>query len=38
MRVRRILQSWPMARARIPELRMIVVAGSRIDPGSLKRS
>ncbi len=31
----RILQSWPMARARIPELRMIVVAGPRIDPRSL---
>ena len=34
--IRRILQSWPMARARIPELRMIVVAGPRIDPQSLQ--
>ena len=33
--IRRILQSWPMARARIPDLRMIVVAGPRIDPLSL---
>jgi pimeloyl-ACP methyl ester carboxylesterase/predicted glycosyltransferase len=33
--IRRILQSYPMARARLPELRMIVVAGPRIDPGSL---
>jgi pimeloyl-ACP methyl ester carboxylesterase/predicted glycosyltransferase len=33
--IRRILQSWPMARAKIPELRMIVIAGPRIDPGSL---
>jgi pimeloyl-ACP methyl ester carboxylesterase/predicted glycosyltransferase len=33
--IRRILQSWPMARAKIPELRMIVVAGPRIDPQSL---
>jgi pimeloyl-ACP methyl ester carboxylesterase/predicted glycosyltransferase len=33
--IRRILQAWPMAKARIPELRMIVVAGPRIDPNSL---
>jgi len=33
--IRRILQSHPMARARLPELRMIVVAGPRIDPQSL---
>jgi pimeloyl-ACP methyl ester carboxylesterase/predicted glycosyltransferase len=33
--IRRILQSWPIARAKLPELRMIVVAGPRIDPGSL---
>jgi pimeloyl-ACP methyl ester carboxylesterase/predicted glycosyltransferase len=33
--IRRILQSWPMAKAKIPELRMIVVAGPRIDPLSL---
>ena len=29
--IKRILQSYPMARARMPELRMIVVAGPRID-------
>lgn len=34
--IRRILQSFPMARARLPDLRMIVVAGPRIDPASLK--
>jgi pimeloyl-ACP methyl ester carboxylesterase/predicted glycosyltransferase len=33
--IRRILQSYPMVRAKLPELRMIVVAGPRIDPGSL---
>jgi pimeloyl-ACP methyl ester carboxylesterase/predicted glycosyltransferase len=33
--IKRILQAWPMAKARIPELRMIVVAGPRIDPNSL---
>ena len=33
--IRRILQSWPMARARLPELRMMLVAGPRIDPLSL---
>jgi pimeloyl-ACP methyl ester carboxylesterase/predicted glycosyltransferase len=33
--IRRILQSYPMARAKLPELRMIVVAGPRIDPASL---
>jgi pimeloyl-ACP methyl ester carboxylesterase/predicted glycosyltransferase len=34
--IRRILQSWPMAKARVPNLRMIVVAGPRIDPLSLR--
>ncbi len=34
--IRRIIQSYPLARARLPELRMIVVAGPRIDPASLK--
>jgi UDP:flavonoid glycosyltransferase YjiC (YdhE family) len=29
------LQSYPAVRARLPELRMIVVAGPRIDPRSL---
>ena len=33
--IRRILQSYPMVQARLPELRMIVVAGPRIDPASL---
>jgi pimeloyl-ACP methyl ester carboxylesterase/predicted glycosyltransferase len=33
--IRRILQSYPMARAKLPELRMIVVAGPRIDPNTL---
>jgi pimeloyl-ACP methyl ester carboxylesterase/predicted glycosyltransferase len=33
--IKRILQSYPLARARLPELRMILVAGPRIDPASL---
>lgn len=33
--IRRILQAYPLARAKLPELRMIVVAGPRIDPVSL---
>jgi pimeloyl-ACP methyl ester carboxylesterase/predicted glycosyltransferase len=33
--IRRILQSYPLARAKLPELRMILVAGPRIDPASL---
>jgi pimeloyl-ACP methyl ester carboxylesterase/predicted glycosyltransferase len=33
--IRRILQSYPAVRARLPELRMVVVAGPRIDPRSL---
>jgi len=33
--IRRILLSYPLARCRLPELRMIVVAGPRIDPQSL---
>ncbi len=33
--IRRILQSYPTVRARLPELRMVVVAGPRIDPRSL---
>ncbi|CAG1014702.1 MAG: alpha/beta fold hydrolase [Rhizobiaceae bacterium] len=32
--VRRILSAYPFARARIPELRMIVVTGPRLDPAS----
>jgi pimeloyl-ACP methyl ester carboxylesterase len=34
--IRRILQSYPIVRARLPELRMVVVAGPRIDPRSLE--
>jgi len=33
--IRRILQSYPMVRAKLPDLRMVVVAGPRIDPESL---
>jgi predicted glycosyltransferase len=33
--IKRILQAWPIAKAKVPELRMIVVAGPRIDPRSL---
>jgi predicted glycosyltransferase len=33
--IKRVLQSWPMVHARLPDLRMIVVAGPRIDPKSL---
>ena len=33
--IKRILQSYPLARAKLPELRMILVAGPRIDPKSL---
>lgn len=33
--IRRILQAWPLARARLPELRMVLVAGPRIDLQSL---
>jgi pimeloyl-ACP methyl ester carboxylesterase/predicted glycosyltransferase len=33
--IRRILQSYPIVKARLPELRMVVVAGPRIDPRSL---
>jgi pimeloyl-ACP methyl ester carboxylesterase/predicted glycosyltransferase len=33
--IKRILQSYPMAKAKLPELRMILVAGPRIDPRSL---
>jgi predicted glycosyltransferase len=30
--IRRILQGYPIAKARLPDLRLIVVAGPRIDP------
>ncbi len=32
--IRRILAAYPFARARIPELRMIVVTGPRLDPAA----
>lgn len=34
--IRRILQSYPAVRAKLPELRMIIAAGPRIDPASLQ--
>lgn len=34
----RVIAAFPQAKERIPELRMIVVAGPRIDPGSLPSS
>lgn len=33
--LRRVIASFPAARERVPDLRMIVVAGPRIDPRSL---
>ena len=33
--IRRILQAYPIVKARLPELRMVVVAGPRIDAASL---
>jgi pimeloyl-ACP methyl ester carboxylesterase/predicted glycosyltransferase len=33
--IRRIVESWPLVRERLPELRMILVAGPRIDVQSL---
>jgi pimeloyl-ACP methyl ester carboxylesterase len=33
--LRRVIAAYPEAKERVPELRMIVVAGPRIDPGSL---
>jgi pimeloyl-ACP methyl ester carboxylesterase/predicted glycosyltransferase len=33
--IRRILAGYPLVKAKLPELRMIVVAGPRIDPASL---
>ncbi len=33
--IRRILQAYPMVKAKLPELRMVVVAGPRIDAASL---
>lgn len=34
--IRRILQSYPLVQSRMPELRMIVIAGPRIEPMSIK--
>jgi predicted glycosyltransferase len=34
--IRRILQSFAVVRAKLPDLRMIIVCGPRIDPGSLE--
>lgn len=33
--IRRVLESYPLVRSRMPELRMIVIAGPRIDPATL---
>lgn len=33
--IRRILEAWPIAHARLPDLRMVLVAGPRIDPRTL---
>ncbi|MCA1831738.1 MAG: alpha/beta fold hydrolase [Actinomycetota bacterium] len=35
--LRRVVASYPEAKRRVPELRMVVVAGPRIDPQSLPR-
>ncbi len=35
--LRRVIAAFPEAKARVPDLRMIVVAGPRIDPDSLPR-
>jgi pimeloyl-ACP methyl ester carboxylesterase len=35
--LRRVIAAYPEAKARVPALRMIVVAGPRIDPASLPR-
>jgi pimeloyl-ACP methyl ester carboxylesterase len=36
--LRRVMAAYPEAKRSVPELRMIVVAGPRIDPGSLPRT
>ena len=33
--LRRVIEAFPQAKANVPELRMVVVAGPRIDPASL---
>lgn len=35
--LRRVMNAYPLAKQRVPELRMIAVAGPRIDPESLPR-
>jgi UDP-N-acetylglucosamine:LPS N-acetylglucosamine transferase len=35
---RRVIEAFPRAKELVPELRMVVVAGPRIDPASLPRS
>jgi pimeloyl-ACP methyl ester carboxylesterase len=35
--LRRVIEAFPAAKARVPALRMVVVAGPRIDPASLPR-
>jgi UDP:flavonoid glycosyltransferase YjiC (YdhE family) len=35
--LRRVIQAFPEAKRRVPALRMVVVTGPRIDPGSLPR-
>ena len=35
--LRRVIEAYPEAKERVPDLRMVVVAGPRIDPASLPR-
>ena len=35
--IRRVIAAFPLAKDLVPELRLIVVAGPRIDPGSLEQ-
>jgi pimeloyl-ACP methyl ester carboxylesterase/predicted glycosyltransferase len=35
--LRRVIAAFPLAKERVPDLRMVVVAGPRIDPASLPR-
>jgi predicted glycosyltransferase len=35
--LRRLVEAWPMAKRAVPELRMVLVTGPRIDPDSLPR-
>jgi pimeloyl-ACP methyl ester carboxylesterase/predicted glycosyltransferase len=36
--LRRVIDAFPQAKERVPDLRMVVVAGPRIDPGSLPQA